>query len=459
MSADMNREGMGRGFGGGGVMFTREMFSSLRHRDYRFLWVSNLGASFAMNMQMVARGWLIYALTSSPMSLFWVLLSFMAPSFVFSLVGGVIADRLHKKWVMLTGQTLNFGATLVLAIIIYTDNVTFWHFIYFGLFNGTVMSVSMPARAAIVPEIVGERDLVNAMALSSSSMNLSRIVGPATAGGIIGIVAAGDKTSTMGVGVVFFIIAALYLISIVTTASIHYQGAPAEREKKSVFADIGDGFSYMWGDKIVFGLMMMSFVPMLFGMPLQFLMPAFNQDILGGGADDLGLLMGAMGIGALAGSLGLARFSDAASNGRVMIGCAFVWAIFMGMFSFSQTLYWALPLAVITGGFSSTFMSLNMSMVQLALKPEMRGRVMSIFMMTFGLMPLGAAPMSLIAEHFGIDYALQVSALLLAVTIVGLAIAFPAIRKLDRGWEPQGLENLREHPRQQHHRHQPEAGK
>ena len=449
MSADMGRGG----FGSGSTLFTREMFSSLRHRDYRLLWVSTLGASFAMNMQMVARGWLIYALTNSPMALVWVLLSFMAPSFIFSLFGGVIADRLHKKWVMLVGQVLNFVATLILSFIIYTDNVTFWYFIYFGLFNGTVMSISMPARAAIVPEIVGEHDLVNAMALSSSSMNLARIVGPAAAGAIIGLVAAGDKTSTTGVGVVFFIISALYLISIVTTAAIHYQGAPAEREKKSMFADIGDGFSYMWSDKIVFGLMMMSFVPMLFGMPLQFLMPAFNQDILGGGADDLGWLMGAMGIGALVGSLGLARFSDAATNGMVMIGCAFVWAVFMGFFSFSQTMFWALPLAVMTGGFSSTFMSLNMSMVQLALKPEMRGRVMSIFMMTFGLMPLGAAPMSLMAEHVGIDYAIQLSALLLAVTVVGLALAFPAIRKLDRNWEPQGLENLGDHPQQQQHRH------
>lgn len=438
---------------GGGTMFTRAMFSSLRHRDYRLLWVSSLGASFAFSMQMVARGWLIYALTSSPMALFWVLLSFMAPSFVFSLFGGVIADRLHKKWVMLAGQTLNFVATLGLSIIIYTDSVTFWHFIYFGLFNGTVMSISMPARAAIVPEIVGERDLVNAMALSSSSMNLARIVGPAAAGAIIGIVAAGDKTSTAGVGMVFFIISGLYLVSIVTTAAIHYQGAPAEREKKSMFADIRDGFSYMWGDKIVFGLMMMAFVPMLFGMPLQFLMPAFNQDVLGGGPDDLGWLMGAMGVGALVGSLALARFSDAATNGMVMFGCAFVWAIFMGFFAFSQTMAWAIPLAVITGGFSSTFMSLNMSMVQLALKPEMRGRVMSIFMMSFGLMPLGAGPMSLMAEYVGIDSALQLSALLLAVAVVWLAIAFPTIRKLDRGWEPQGIESLGEHPQQRHHRH------
>lgn len=453
MAADVGREGFERGGYGGGAMFTRAMFSSLRHRDYRLLWVSNLGASFAQNMQMVARGWLIYALTSSPLALFWVLLSFMAPSFLFSLFGGVMADRLHKKWVMLTGQTLNFGATLALAVIIYSGNVTFWDFIYFGLFNGTVMSISMPARSAIVPEIVGQRDLVNAMALSSSSMNLSRIVGPAAAGGIIGLIASGDTTSTTGVGVVFFIIAALYLISIVTTAAIHYQGAPAEREKKSMFADIGEGLSYMWGDRLVFGLLMMSFMPMLFGMPLQFLMPAFNQDVLGGGPQDLGWLMGAMGIGALTGSLTLARFSDAASNGRVMFGCAFVWALFMGMFSVTQSMSWALPLAAVTGGFSSTFMSLNMSMVQLALRSEMRGRVMSIWMMTFGLMPLGAAPMSLMAEYVGIDSALQLSALLLAVTVAGLAVSFPAIRKLDRGWEPEGLENLAEPSHQQYHRH------
>ena len=118
------------------------MFQALVIRDFRLLWIANLIAAFAMQMQMVARGWLIYDLTSSPLALTWVILSFMLPSFVFSLWGGVIADRVRKKPIMIVAQLVNAAATVALATIVYLGEVTFWHFIYFGLFNGTVMSFS-----------------------------------------------------------------------------------------------------------------------------------------------------------------------------------------------------------------------------------------------------------------------------------------------------------------------------
>ena len=128
------------------TVFRSGMFSSLQIRDFKLLWISNLAASFAMQMQMVARGWLIYDMTGSPLDLTWVMLAFMLPSLVFSLAGGVIADRMRKKSIMVTSQLLNTVATVLLATIIYNGDVTFAHFIYFGLFNGTVLSFSMPAR-------------------------------------------------------------------------------------------------------------------------------------------------------------------------------------------------------------------------------------------------------------------------------------------------------------------------
>ena len=174
-----------------------------------------------MQMQMVARGWLIYDMTSSPLALTWVMLSFMLPTFIFSLAGGVIADRLQKKPIMIVSQILNALATLLMAYIIFSGQVTFWHFVYFGLFNGTVLSFSMPARSAVIPEVVGQDKLVNAMALQSATFNLSRILGPALAGGLIALFAAGDTTSTLGVRIVFFIIAGLHLPSVLRAAMRH----------------------------------------------------------------------------------------------------------------------------------------------------------------------------------------------------------------------------------------------
>ncbi|MCH2337893.1 MAG: MFS transporter, partial [Pseudomonadales bacterium] len=209
------------------TVFRAGMFSSLRNRDFKLLWVSNLAASFAMQMQMVARGWLIYDMTGSPLDLTWVMLAFMLPSLVFSLAGGVIADRMRKKSIMVTSQLFNTVATVLLATIIYQGDVTFAHFIYFGLFNGTVLSFSMPARSAVIPEIVGEESGVNAMALQSATFNLSRILGPVSAGGLMAYLAGGDTSSTLGVGIVFYLIALLYVVSVIATGLLRYTGKPS----------------------------------------------------------------------------------------------------------------------------------------------------------------------------------------------------------------------------------------
>jgi len=415
------------------------MFESLKIRDYRFLWVSNLAASFAMQMQMVARGWLIYDMTNSPLALTWVMLSFMLPSFLFSLAGGLIADRLHKKPVMIISQILNTLATLALATIIYSGDITFWHFIYFGLFNGTVLSFSMPARSAIIPEVVGQDALVNAMALQSATFNLSRILGPTMAGALIAFLAAGDTTSTRGVGIVFFVIAGLYIVSVSSTSLIHYVGAPHERKPQSMLADVIEGFRYMRDEKLILGLLIMGFVPMTFGWSASFLMPAFNKDVIGGGPDDLGLMMTAMGAGALCGSLMLARFGDVGGKGKILFVTAYCWAVSLAVFAFSANLVMAMVVGAVSGLFSSIFGAMNFSIVQMAIRDEIRGRVMAIMMMSHGLMPLGIIPVSAIAEYIGIDMALLFAACMLAISMLLLGIWIPELHRIDKGHGPDTL--------------------
>ena len=417
-----------------GLFFTSGMFTSLSNRDFRFLWMGNLGAQFAMQMQGVARGWLIYAMTGSPMMLSWVLLSFAIPSFIFSLFGGVIADRFQKKRVMMIAQILNCIATLILATIIIRGEVTFMMFIYFGLFNGTVLSLSMPARQSIIPEIVGEATLFNAMALATASMNLSRVLGPALAGGIIAIVAHGDTSSAYGVGVVYYIIGGLYLMSVVTLTVLNHRGESVMKEEMKIFADIRAGFAYMLDSPLILGLVMMSFIPMLFGLPVQFLMPAFNEEMLQGGPDDLGILMGVNGAGALLGSLVLARLGDLGRKGYWLLGISVVWALFTVGFALSTTMPFALLFVGLVGFFSSMFMAMNMSLVQLAVIPQMRGRMNSILMMSFGLMPIGVIPVGYIAERYGIDTALWISGVMLAAVTLLLGLLVPAIRRIDRGY-------------------------
>lgn len=410
------------------------MFASLRHRDFRYLWIGNLGSSFAMNMQMIARGWLIYALTESPLSLAWVTLSFTIPQVLFSLYGGVLADRLPKKWVVVVAQALNALATLIMAIIIYGGNVEFWDFIWFGLFNGSVLALSMPARQSVIPELVGERLLFNAMALNTASWNLTRIIGPVLAGALIAVLAAGDQTSSFGVGVVYFMIAALYLMSAISASLLRWKGEPDERERKHALREIGDAVVYVWRARAVLGLIVLSIIPFLFGMTLNSLMPAFNQDILHGGADDLGIISMAMGMGAIAGSLLMARMGEMGRKGMWQFGTAFLWGLLLVAFASSTTLVVACIMTAAVGFMMSMFMSMNRSLIQLQVSSEMRGRVMSIDMMSHGLMPLGIMPISLIAEYYSISTALMVSGALLAtLTLVCMAL-MPAVRRIDQGY-------------------------
>ena len=418
---------------GGGGLPRLGMFDSLRIRDFRFLWVSNLAATFGMHMQMVARGWLIYDMTSSPMALTWVMLSFMLPSFLFSLVGGVLADRLPKKSIMMISQLLNAVSTSLLAVIIYRGDVTFAHFIYFGIFNGTVMSLGMPARTSVVPEVVGRQSLVNAMALQSATFNLSRILGPALAGALIALFASGDTSSTRGVGIVFFCIAAFSLVSFVATWRLHYVGAPLERRAATPFEDMKEGLRYMREERLILGLLVLGFVPMTFGFSASFLLPAFNKDVIGGGPEDLGLMMTAMGAGALVGALTLAHLGDIGGKGRMMFVAAYCWAVSLAGFALSEDLALAMFLGALTGLFGAVCGSVNMSIVQLAVRPEIRGRVMSIMMMAQGLMPLGIIPISGVAELAGIHPALLLAALLLALSMIWIDRAFPGLARIDKG--------------------------
>ena len=409
----------------------QRMFSSLGNRDFRYLWFGNLAATFAMQMQMVARGWLIYDMTQSAIQLAWVMMSFSLPMILFSLFGGVAAGRLTKKWVMVAAQTANALSTFFLAAIVISGQVEFWHFIAFGLFNGTVMSFSMPARQAMVPEILGDEQLVNAVALNSATMNLSRVLGPSLAGIIIAILAGGDTGSQFAVGIVFVVNGVLYLISVLTLFVLHHQGHSTMQQQGSVWADMGDGIHYIWSHALLRGLIIMTFIPLVFGFPVQSLMPVFNHDVLAGGPEDLGLLMSVMGGGAIIGSFILARISNVEQKGAILFGTAFAWAVFLGAFALSQNMMMALITCALTGLASSVFMSLHMSVVTLIIEPEMRGRVMSIMMMTFGLMPLGAIPVSYVAENTGIDVALVGCAVGLALLTALLMLAVPGLRNID----------------------------
>ena len=252
------------------------------------------------------------------------------------------------------------------------------------------------------------------MALTMAAWNLTRILGPALAGFLIALLAAGDTTSTYGVGMVYFLIALLYLASSATTLLIRKRGRVTHvDDRKSSLTDMADAFRYVKANPPIFGLILLSIVPFLFGMPINTLLPAFNEDILGGGPDTLGLLMSAMGVGAIAGSILLASVSDFRHRAAWLIASCVGWGAVTIAFGLAKTLPLAGIIIAAIGFVSSWNMSLNRGLLQLQVDDHMRGRILSVDMMSHGLMPLGVIPISIIAEYYDVAIALMASGAIL----------------------------------------------
>ncbi len=410
------------------------MFASLKVPDYLFLWIGMLASAFAMNMQLVAQGWLVYEMTSSAMNLTWVTLAFMIPQVIFSLVGGVLADRVSKKPVIGWAPILNGVATLGMAYIIMFGNVTFWDFIWVGVLNGTVMALSIPARTAFIPEIVGEGLMFNAMAYNTAAWNLSRILGPALAGFMIAIFAGGDTTSTYGVGLVYFVLSALYFLSGATVLLIRHAGKPVPGERKSPLGEVHEGLLYVFNSPVVGGLILLSILPFLFGLTINTLLPAFSTDVLNGGPDDLGLLMTGMGVGAIAGSLALAKMGNFRNKGYWIIGTGAFWGVLVSTFAMTTVFSHATLVIAAIGFISAVNMSMSRSLVQLQVEQHMRGRIMSIDMMSHGLMPLGVLPIGYIAETVSVPAGLVTSGIILCLSTLLMGFMMPKVRAINVGY-------------------------
>ena len=375
-----------------------------------------------MNMQMITNGWLVLRLADdSPLALALVMMSFAAPMTFMSLIGGALADRIPRKRILMLSQGGNAVLTILLATLDVTGVVAFWHVMVIGVANGSMMAFNMPSRTAIISDIVPEHRLMNAISLNNSGMNLTRVVGPAAAGVMIVFI------NTAGV---FYLVGAMYVLAFILVAGMRAGSSVSTRARKDVFDDIREGVGYAIRDQTLRGLIIMTFIPVLFGFSYFVLLPAWAREALDVGSEDLGILMMLMGVGALIGSLALASMTNFKKRGLLLLAASVGWGVSLAIFSQATSYALAVPLLMFMGLLSSLFMSLSMTLTQLKSTPEMRGRIMSINMMTFGLMPLSALPFGALAEQIGTPDALGLSGLLLAAFTVLFALAYPSFRRI-----------------------------
>ena len=262
---------------------------------------------------------------------------------------------------------------------------------------------------------------MNAVALNNSAMNLTRVIGPALAGLLIIFI---------GTSGVFYLVSIVYILSALSVLRLDAKSVPDDGKRKSITGDIREGLKYAWSDVNLRGLIIMAFIPSLFGFTLFALLPAWGREALNVRSADLGILMMFMGIGALAGTLGLASVKKFNRRGVLLLVNAGLWGLALMALSQSPSYLIAAPFLLLIGLLSSVYMSLNMTLTQIYATPQMRGRVMSLVMMTFGMMPLGALPFGSMAEYIGTPNALTLSGLVLTVMTIVFAFSYPHFRKM-----------------------------
>jgi MFS family permease len=377
----------------------------------------------AFNMQMITRGWLVLRLADdSPLALSLVMMSFAFPMTFVSLIGGALADRIPRKNIIMLSQGGNAVTTLLLATLDITGLIEFWHLLATGFVNGSLIAFNIPSRQALISEIVREGDLMNAISLNNSAMNLPRVVGPAAAGVLIVYI---------GTAGVFYLITSVYVLSALSICMVRAGSKPASNpKKKGVTGDIREGFSYAIGNPTLLGLVIMAFIPTLFGFSYYALLPAWAREALDVQSDGLGLLLMMIGVGALIGTLALASIRSFSRRGALLLFNSAAWGVVLALFSQSTSYAVALPLLMLLGLLSAVYMSLNMTLMQVYSAPEMRGRMMSIGMMTFGVMPLSAVPFGAIAEGIGTPNALGLCGVMLAVLTCIFTLVYPRFRKI-----------------------------
>ncbi len=381
---------------GGNRPSLRKALDVFQNRDYRYLWASSVLAFIGMQIQQVARGVLAWELTESFGATGLMMFAFGLPLLLFSLFGGAIADRFNKRDLAILTQVGIVVVALITSTLIVTDRMTVELLFVLGLFQGTWFAIGMPARQPLMALVVGEKQLMSAMAMGNAAMNGTRLIGPALAGMLI---------VWNGVEAAYFTMAGFYFISLLGLFLVpRVHGRPIEDQRGDMLSEIRDGIHYVITDKTLRFLLLLSFITAIFAMPHIALLPGFVERDLGMDSSNVGVLMAVSGIGAVVGSLLIAMLTEYPRKPMLQFAtgqCTALGLILLGIlgavYGFSGAIF-----AILFLGFALTaFQTVNMTMFMVSARPEYFGRIMSIMMLTFSTMPMMAAPLGVIADRTG----------------------------------------------------------
>ncbi|MCS6903515.1 MAG: MFS transporter, partial [Candidatus Bipolaricaulota bacterium] len=388
----------------------------------RLFWTGQLISLTGTWMQSIAQGWLVYLLTKSALSLGVVSFSQFLPVLLFTLLGGVAADRFDRHKLVLFTQSASLLQATLLATLTLTGVIQVWHVIALAFLLGTINALDTPARQSLIHELVSKEDLMNAIALNSTAFNGTRIVGPAIAGTLLGALSAwvqahfafsSVEATRIAIGVCFALNALSYLGVLVGLLLLERQPHPENNNHDSVWRSLWAGLDYARRDGRVLALLSLMGISSIFGFSYVTLMPLYAGEILKVGPQGYGFLMAAAGLGALSGALILASLGNYQRKGFLLSMGNFVFPVMLLIFAQSKIFALSLVALVGFGWGLITQNALTNTLLQTIVPGELRGRILSLYTLMFmGMLPFGSLQVGAVAERFGAPVALSLGALI-----------------------------------------------
>ena len=400
----------------------RRATQSLANLEFRRVFISNVLFFMAMSGQGLVRPWLAYEMTESPLALGLVSAAVATPMFLLAPFGGVLADRMERRNLIIWAQALAIASEVIVLALLLSDRLQFWHLVITAGMMGCAFPLIMPARQAIVVTLVGKRGLASAVGINTSGVNMTRVLGPGIAGFMIPIIAV-KGVYMMNLG--------LYVLALLVMTRVQRVPPPLEAKASSVGENLAEGFRYVWTNRLVLILLLYGLVPLFLAMPFQSLLVVFAEEVWDAGSMGLGILNAVAGIGAVAGSVYIAGRDGNAGRLRLMVLSTIVFGGLLAGFSVTPWFWPAVGLVFVANIFGSMFQTLNNTAIQLLIPDAVRGRISSFLMMSFSLPLLGTLPVAALAESLGAPMAVGISSLLAVVAAILFYVTSRDLRKLD----------------------------
>ncbi len=389
---------------------------------FRWLFASNFAFFFIIQGQFITRMFLAWDLTHQERSLAVLSVFVAVPMLISSIFGGALADRLDKKKLMLFGQGLLLSTEMFVFYELVRGNLQFWHLLFGSVVNGFAYPIIMPSRMAIVYQLVGGKLFTNAMALSNSVVNVTRVGGPAIIGWILDVAGA---TQAYAVGIAMHIVGWLCILMLPSSK-------PATSSPRPFLEDTLAGYKYVLGSRPIRILIGFGFIAMMLQAPVQNLFVVFTDEVWKIGEGGFGILVAATGIGGVIGSFWVAYRGDRSSKVRSMIIGTIVFCVLMVFFSQSQSFWMGTVFLVLATIFANISATNNNTLALSLADDNMRGRVSGVLGMSFGLTPLGVVPLAFLSELWGAQHAVTIVAIFLGLLALGVFAYSKTLRTMDQ---------------------------